>query len=303
MPIKRRIFFSLPGDQWLSDKQNDFKWGLVEEIEKWGYAAEIFTDPTGREGLAAGRAWSAVDALAVMKKCIGAVLIGLPRWSFTTDRGTTKLPTDYCHYEGAMAYTLGLPVLVTIQKDVLHRVVFDHSYKGQIAEFPDSADRSWLNTKNFQVPLQHWKRQLDDRRDIFLGYCSGSTGTAKKLKAFFTDDAGVKVLDWQTDLQVAGNILEQIGEAASRCSAGIFLFTGDDTLTDEGKGERIVTRDNVVFEAGYFIHAKGKGHILIVRETGVKLPADLGGDIYVPLQDRSDIGPIKELLHRFVNNL
>jgi predicted nucleotide-binding protein len=40
---------------------------------------------------------------------------------------------------------------------------------------------------------------------------------------------------------------------------------------------RAVPRDNVLFEAGYFIQAKGKDRVLIVREAGAKMPADLGG--------------------------
>jgi predicted nucleotide-binding protein len=35
--------------------------------------------------------------------------------------------------------------------------------------------------------------------------------------------------------------------------------------------------DNVVFEAGYFIGLKGKRNVLILRKSGSKMPADLGG--------------------------
>lgn len=293
----------MPGDMWLSDEQNKLKWGIVVEVEKLGYAPEIFFDPSGRTGLAAGKAWSAVDANRVMRKCIGAVIIGMPRWAFETDEGMRKLPTEYCHYEGAMAYTLGLPMLVFVQKDVQRRVVFDFNFKGYVGEIPVVTDPGWFDTKAFKVPFGHWKEEMEQRKDVFLGYCSGSTETAKKLKDYLQDDVGIKVLDWKTDFLVAGNILEQIKEAASRCAGGIFLFTSDDKLTGKGEKGKGVPRDNVVFEAGYFIHAKGKEQVLIVREAKVKIPADLGGDIYVSLEDKTDIGPIKELLSRFVNNL
>jgi predicted nucleotide-binding protein len=87
--------------------------------------------------------------------------------------------------------------------------------------------------------------------------------------------------------------LQEIEEAAERCSAGIFLFTTDDKLLDEALADKAVPRDNVIFEAGYFINAKGKDHVLIVREAGAKMPADLGGDIYASLEEKSRIGPIK----------
>ena len=61
-----------------------------------------------------------------------------------------------------------------------------------------------------------------------------------------------------------------------------------------------VPRDNVVFEAGYFIGLKGKRNVLIVREAGSKMPADLGGDIYASLTDRTDIAPIERTLEAFM---
>jgi predicted nucleotide-binding protein len=61
-----------------------------------------------------------------------------------------------------------------------------------------------------------------------------------------------------------------------------------------------VPRDNVVFEAGYFSGLKSKRNVLIVREAGSKMPADLGGDIYAALTDRNDIGPIERTLTAFI---
>jgi hypothetical protein len=40
MPIKRRIYVSLPADPWLPENINRLKWGIVEEIEKLGYIPE-----------------------------------------------------------------------------------------------------------------------------------------------------------------------------------------------------------------------------------------------------------------------
>jgi predicted nucleotide-binding protein len=118
---------------------------------------------------------------------------------------------------------------------------------------------------------------------VFLGYSSTSEGTARNLKRFLQADLNLTVLDWKTDFAPSRSILQQIKEAASRCSAGIFLFTTDDKLMDETLADKAVPRDNVVFEAGYFISAKGKDHVLIIREVGAKMPADLGGDIYASL--------------------
>jgi predicted nucleotide-binding protein len=89
--------------------------------------------------------------------------------------------------------------------------------------------------------------QLRQRRDVFLGYCSSSRETAAALKHFLQSD-GATVLDWQTDFIAGRSILAQIEEAASRCNAGIFLFTKDDDLIDKGQPDISAPRDNVVFE-------------------------------------------------------
>ena len=300
MSLTRRVFVSMPADQWLSPNQNAPKWGIVEEIESLGYNAEIFFDPRGRPGLAAARAWSALEADKVMGCCVGAAILGFPRWVFSTDQGDVALPTEFCHYEGALAYTLRLPMLVVVQEHVLRRVVFDSNYHGYLGAFPATADRTWLETNPFRAPFGYWKEQLVNRRDVFLGYCSTSAGTARNLKRFVESDLGATVLDWQMDFAPGRSILNQIEEAATRCSAGVFLFTRDDKVADDGHADKAAPRDNVVLEAGYFINAKGKGHVLVVRETGAKMPADLGGDIYVSLDDRTDIRPLEEPVRRFI---
>jgi hypothetical protein len=304
MAVTRRVYMSMPADHGLAPNQNQLKWGIVEEIEQLGYTPEIFFDPRGKPGLSAGKTWSRTEADRVARHCVGAAIIGLPRWTFLTTRGDDiKLPTEYCYYEGAVAHTLGLPMLVVAQDDIFHRVLFDMNYGPYIGIFPPDADRSWLATSNFRNAFEYWREDLTKRRDVFLGYCGSSTGTAQNLKRFLEKDVGATVLDWRTDFAPGRTILQQIEEAAARCSAGIFLFTKDDILTGDAHADKAVPRDNVIFEAGYFVNSKGKDHVLIVRQVGTKLPADLGGDIYASLEDKADIGPVEEQVLRFVARL
>jgi hypothetical protein len=303
MKKTERIFVSLPADQWLTKQENKTKWAIVSAIEDLGFTSEVFLDPRGAESLAASQAWSAASCEQVMRRCEGCVLLGFPRWRINGDVGQIHLPTEFNHYEGAVAYTLDLPLLVLVQAGVLRRVVFDPSYKGYVGIIPDKPTAKWLTTDAFKVPFKYWREQLKRRRDVFLGYCSSSTETATKIKDFITTEAGLSVLDWATDFDPATSILHQIEEASRRCGAGIFLFTKDDALSDQNVKDRAVPRDNVVFEAGYFSAFKGKSKVLIVRESGAKMPADLGGDIYAALKNREDIEPIKPVLYRFLEAL
>lgn len=298
-----RIFVSLPADQWLTKQENKTKWAIVTAVEDLGYTTEVFLDPRGTRSLAASQAWSATSCEQVMRRCEGCVLLGFPRWRINGASGPIHLPTEFNHYEGAVAHTLGLPLLVLVQAGVLRRVVFDPSYKGYVGTMPGKPTPKWLTTDAFQVPFKYWREQLELRRDVFLGYCSSSAAVAHKIKEFLAVELGLSVLDWATDFDPATSILHQIEEASRRCGAGIFLFTKDDALSDGDAKDRAVPRDNVVFEAGYFSALKGKAKVLIVRESGAKMPADLGGDIYAALANKEHIEPIKPVLRKFMDTL
>jgi len=150
---------------------------------------------------------------------------------------------------------------------------------------------------DFRHRFTLWLDQLKRRRDVFLGYCSNAHDTANAINLFLTK-LGVSVLDW-ADFSAAGNILDEIERASSMSSLGIFLFTQDDLLEEEQE-DRAAPRDNVVFEAGYFTQSKGRERVLIIRESRVKMPADVGGNIYLPLKDRKDIRSIETQLRSFV---
>jgi predicted nucleotide-binding protein len=206
--------------------------------------------------------------------------------------------------------------MVLAQENLFQRGVFEYNFGQFICRFPEGADRKWLKSADFQQTLRIWLADMADRRDLFMGYCSSSAPTAEKIKAYVEGELGASVLDWRADFSVGRTVLEEIAEAGKRCSAGIFLFTRDDLLSDKSVKRRqsrsrtqasgagfAIPRDNVVFEAGYFIGIKGKRRVLIVREEGAKMPADLGGDIYAALEDRHHIDPIKSTLKKFVLGL
>jgi hypothetical protein len=302
MITRRRVYISMPAETWLSQKQNDLKWAVVAEIEKLGYEGQVFVGPGGGQGLPAGRGWSLADCDAVMRRCIAAAIIGFPKWRFSIGKHDFRLATEYCHHEGAVAHTYGLPLLTIAEQGIEPRLLFNPHAGLEIISVPLDADTSWLSTRAFRGPFENWKRKLERRRDVFLGYCGSSSGTARNLKRFLEKDLEITVLDWQTDFAPGRSILQQIEEAATRCSTGIFLFTQDDKVADDAQASKAVPRDNVVFEAGFFSHAKGKDRVLIIREEGAKMPADLGGDIYAPLQNRADLSSVEPYVKRFVED-
>jgi len=308
----RRIYVSMVSDQALSESQIKLKWAVVERIQSHGFQPEVFYNPKTVDGLAARKIWTPSEVERVVRHCVGGVIIGMPRWTLSDGKQTVQMTNEYAQYEGALMNTLDIPILILAEQNMLQRGVFENSFGRFICRFPSDADASWLNSATFQQALSIWLADIKDRRDIFLGYCSSSRSTAEAVRSFLEKDLRVTVLDWKRDFSVARTVLDEISEAGRTCSGGIFLFTRDDHISDESPDTRrrlfrrnaqrpdfAIPRDNVVFEAGYFIGIKGKRRVLIVREQGAKMPADLGGDVYASLEDRHDIEPIKETIRRF----
>ena len=111
MSVTRRVYVSMPADFSLDDRQNAVKWAVVRTIEELDYEAQIFGGPTGGRGLAAGKAWTLAEVDRVMRRCVGAAVIGFPKWRVDAGDRTLSLPTEFCHYEGAVAHSCGLPIL------------------------------------------------------------------------------------------------------------------------------------------------------------------------------------------------
>lgn len=200
MPVLRRIYISVPGDSRLSQAQIALKWALIDAIAAAGYVPEIFYSERPRAGsLTYGRNWSFAECSAVMRRCVGAVIIGLPRHEFATDDGPIRLPTEYAHIEGSLAVEQELPTLLLAEAGISDRGMFFPGGTHLITSFPLGADAGWAVASKFMHALDAFLTKVRDRRDVFLGYCSTSTGTALNLKRYIEKEIGASVLDWQSD--------------------------------------------------------------------------------------------------------
>ena len=82
------------------------------------------------------------------------------------------------------------------------------------------------------------------------------------------------------------NILNQITENTNVMCA-LLLFTGDDKGRAASETRyRKRARQNVVFEAGYFIGKLGKEKVLMMQEKDLEIPSDLGGCRYIEIDEK-----------------
>jgi hypothetical protein len=134
-----------------------------------------------------------------------------------------------------------------------------------------------------------------DRTNVFLGYCSQASATALRVRDYL-EALGLRVIDWARDFKTGQVILREIQRAARLCKYGIFLFTPDDAVVTEPGKSHMVPRDNVVFEAGYFMNSHGPKRTAIIVQGDTKVLADYAGYIHLAIRDPEDISPIKQRL-------
>jgi hypothetical protein len=247
-------------------------------------------------------AWSGPNVDEIMRRCMGSVIVAFPRWRFKSRRHELRLASEFSHYEAAAAIGKELPLLLMVERGVAERGITWTGAGYPILFMPETAGPEWLDSDAFALRFNVWLDQVTERHDLFLGYCSKSQKTAQAVRRYLRDKLELRVMDWQTDFSAGASILEEIVRAARLCTGGLFLFTKDDKFpeTRNRKTAGAAPRDNVVFEAGYFAGARGRDRVLIILEKGAKLPADLGGSIYLPLESRSDIKPILPAIKSFV---
>ena len=200
MTITRRIFISSPRDIYLDERRRKLKRAIVDAIERLdpSYEAQEFGTPEGGRGLPAGKQWSAEEAERVMRRCVGAAVLGFPicRFEKFGTRNAFSLATEYCHYEGALARVFRLPVLAVREAGVEERCFFA-PYGGDPAlELPIEAGSEWVRKQPFLGSLKRWHTKVTERSDLFLAYSSKQQETANRIHTMLTG-LGATVYDWR----------------------------------------------------------------------------------------------------------
>lgn len=315
MKTPPRLFVSVPDDRYLDGRRLGLKQAILGAVEARGFETVGF-EP---EQFGAGKpmqldSWSVERALEMLRRCDGALVLALARTMadlhyaspppFAVPPGLVPLPTSYNHLEGALAISLKLPVLLFREEGMEPTGIFGSGIKSAV--IPAAADAHWIDSPAFAALMAPFEQRVAPRRDVFLGYCSRANTVAVELRDHI-EAQGFSVADWTRDFAKAGaTILEEIERVADRCRSAVFLFTKDDDLAAAATAKAsfdAVPRDNVLLEAGYFTRSHGKRRVAIVREEGAKMPADLGGVIYLGFDDRKKLATLKADLVDFLGKV
>jgi 8-oxo-dGTP pyrophosphatase MutT (NUDIX family) len=146
------------------------------------------------------------------------------------------------------------------------------------------------------------------RPTLFVGCSSESLPIAEALQDALSPS--VEVRPWSQGLFRAGRlVLEELEEVVKRSHFAAFVWAGDDATLSRGDSHSSA-RDNVVLETGLFLGVLGRQRIFIlVPDTGVRIPSDLDGLIYLAYSEPSDgnwvaaLGPAARNIKKLMSEL
>lgn len=127
------------------------------------------------------------------------------------------------------------------------------------------------------------KNRKNDFSSVFIVH--GHDGELKQSVARIIEKQGLKAVILSEQVNQGRTIIEKF-ENNSNVGGAICLFTADDvgsSKKDTSPKDR--ARQNVVFEAGYFIGKLGRDHVVILADSGLEMPSDLSGIVYTGTSD------------------
>lgn len=290
----KRVFVSVPRDHNLDAAQRVLKQAILDQLRSKGLEPQEFQV----SGLPLRSPYTFSAVRDIMARCHGALILAFARWRAQSGADGLAMPTVWSHFEGAFAVALKKELLVITEQDVSDDGITWQGGGQIVLSAPPGAGPEWLQTDYAKPQLDAWIEAVKRMDDVFLAYSSKARATANDIGKFLSS-RGVSVRDWEINFAPGATILDELLEASRSCLGAIMLLTRDDDFL--GEENFAAPRDNVIFEMGLFMEAKGRERVLVVREEGAKMPADIGGGIYLPLRDRNDITPIQTKLLDFID--
>lgn len=108
----------------------------------------------------------------------------------------------------------------------------------------------------------------------------GHDEALKEKVARLLEKQGLEAIILSEQANKGETIIEKF-EENSDVGAAICLFTGDDIGKEKSEAvEKQRARQNVVYEAGYFMGKLGRERVIMLVDEGIELPSDLQGVVY-----------------------
>lgn len=132
--------------------------------------------------------------------------------------------------------------------------------------------------ENESISKSEPKTNFENMNKIFIVH--GHDGELKQSIARLIEKQEIEAIILSEQANMGMTIIEKF-EKHSDVTGAICLFTADDFGRAKlVPNEQPRARQNVVFEAGYFMGKLSRGRVVVIAEKGVELPSDMQGIVY-----------------------
>lgn len=144
----------------------------------------------------------------------------------------------------------------------------------------DEIDEYWPD--DAPEPKQEVKGQEQFGSDIFIVH--GHDEDAKQTVARFIDKLDLNPIILHEQPNAGRTVIEKF-EDYSSVGFAVVLMTPDDVggSVNERDNLRLRSRQNVVFELGFFLGKLGRKRVCALYKEGVEIPSDYQGVLFVPM--------------------
>lgn len=206
-------------------------------------------------------------------------------WEFRADRFLAKhygqqseerirfSQVDFGEYHGQNDILSGIRYKSGLQEaKAIFKVYLDELEQ---EDFDRAAERI-KNVGGEVVKINSWVEKKYDK--VFIVH--GHDNALKQEVARIIEKQGLEAIILSEQANQGKTIIEKIEENAD-VGAAICLFTGDDYgRAKDATSENLRARQNVVFEAGYFMGKLGRGNVILIASPDIEIPSDLQGVVY-----------------------
>lgn len=206
-------------------------------------------------------------------------------WEFRADRFLAKhygqeseerigfSKVDFGEYHGQNDILSGIRYKSGLQEaKAIFKVYLDELEQ---EDFDRAAERI-KNVGGEIVKINNWVEKKYDK--VFIVH--GHDNALKQEVARIIEKQGLEAIILSEQANGGKTIIEKI-EENSEVGAAICLFTGDDYgRAKDATSENLRARQNVVFEAGYFMGKLGRGNVILIASPDIEIPSDLQGVVY-----------------------
>jgi len=160
----------------------------------------------------------------------------------------------------------------TFDKGLRNAIFYLKNYETEIIHDVDISERAGAGAR------QKGSSKGDNRKNIFIVH--GRNDSVKDKVANFISKLGIEPIILNEQINRGQTLLEKF-EEYSDVKVAIIIFTNEDIgdYNDNSEYEKRA-RQNMIFEAGYFLGKLGKKNTIVIAEQGVMMPSVLEGYTY-----------------------